>query len=198
MKTYYKPAVFTLSLLPLVWLSVGLIQDRLGANPIEYIIRDLGEWGLRFLLITLAITPAIRLTRWTMLAQFRRMMGLFAFFYVFLHLCVFIVLDLSGSFSALWHEILKRKFITVGMLAFAILIPLAATSFNKIIKKMGAARWKKLHKLVYLAAPLAVLHFYWMVKADKSEPIVYGTVLTILLGSRIYFFRVKKSAKVQV
>lgn len=181
-----KIALFTISLLPVAWLVYGVFANKLGANPIEYIIRDLGEWGLRFLLLTLCITPLRVMGQWPSLAQYRRMLGLFAFFYVFLHLTIFIVVDLSGSMSALWHEIVKRKFITVGMLAFIILIPLAITSVNKIIKRMGAARWKTLHKGVYVASILAVLHFYWMAKADKTEPLIYAAILAVLLGYRVY------------
>lgn len=181
-----KIALFTASLLPVAWLVYGVFANKLGANPVEYIIRDLGEWGLRFLLLTLCITPLRVMGKWPSLAQYRRMLGLFAFFYVFLHLTMFIVVDLSGSMSALWHEIVKRKFITVGMLAFIILIPLAVTSVNKIIKRMGAARWKTLHKGIYAASILAVLHFYWMAKADKTEPLIYAAILAVLLGYRVY------------
>ena len=181
-----KPIVFVAALLPLVYLIYGVLTDQLGANPIEYIIRDLGEWALIFLLLTLSLRPLRDMTKQNFFMGLRRMLGLFAFFYVFVHLMVFLILDLSGDMGALWEEIVERKFITVGMLAFVLLIPLAVTSHNKMIKKMGAVAWKKLHRLVYPITVLAVVHFYMMAKADKTEPLIYGFILAVLLAYRAY------------
>jgi len=185
MQKLFKPAVFTLCLLPLLALAYAGFTNGLGANPIEKLIRDLGEWALRFLLIALAVTPLRQFTGWTKLAQLRRMLGLFAFFYVFLHLSLYLALDLSGSLTELWKDILKRPFITVGMAAFIILLPLAITSTDKMIKRLGGPRWRKLHKLVYAAGILGVLHFYWLAKADKTEPLIYAAILAVLLGYRV-------------
>jgi sulfoxide reductase heme-binding subunit YedZ len=186
-----KAVLFTISLLPLAILIYRGVTGHLGANPVEFVIRNLGDWGLRFLLITLAVTPLRIIMKNGNLAQYRRMLGLFAFFYAALHLLTFFVADLSGSFPRLWQEVVKHPFITAGMAAFLILVPLAATSANSIIKRLGAARWKAIHKGIYVAAPLAVLHFYWMVKADKREPLIYASVLAVLLLFRLYrrYFR---------
>ncbi len=181
-----KIALFIISLFPLAWLVYLGIAGKLGANPVEYVVRDLGDWGLRFLLITLAITPLRILTKNNGFARYRRTLGLFAFFYISLHFLTFFIVDMSLSFSSLCTEILKRKFITVGIFSFLILVPLAVTSADIMIKKMGGAAWRKLHKLVYPAALLAVLHFYWMAKADKTEPLIYAGILAALLLFRIY------------
>ncbi len=182
---WLKPTVHLFCLLPLGWLMVGAMTDHLGANPIEHLIRATGDWALRFLLITLAITPAARLTGWSRLMTLRRMLGLYAFFYAGLHLFSYAGLDLFFDLGALWRDVLRRRFITVGMLAFVLLIPLAVTSTNAMIKRLGGPRWKRLHRLVYLIAPLAVLHYYWMVKADTSQPLLYAGVLALLLGYRV-------------
>ena len=185
--------LFAACLIPLALLVYKGATNGLGANPVEAVIRNLGDWGLRFLLITLAVTPVRILTGVNSLAQYRRMLGLFAFFYVTLHLLTFFVADLSGSFAALWKEVVKRQFITAGMAAFLILVPLAATSVNRAIKWMGAARWKKLHRGIYIAAPLAVLHYYWMAKADKTEPWIYAAILAALLLFRAYRLTIGKN-----
>lgn len=182
-----KPVVFSLCLLPLLNLGWLAFSGHLGGNPVRFITLYTGEWALRFLLIALAVTPASRLSGWSRLMALRRMLGLYAFFYASLHMLSFVGLDLFFDFSALWREVLKRKYITVGMLAFVLLIPLAITSTNKMVKRLGAARWKKLHKLVYVIGPLAVLHFYWMKssKAYTAEPLVYAGILAALLGYRV-------------
>ncbi len=185
----FQTTIFILCLMPLLALPVIFLQNGLGANPIEYVIRYLGDWALRFLLIALAVTPVRRFTGWTRLATVRRMIGLYAFFYVILHLFSYVGLDLFFDLQALFQDILKRKFITIGMLAFILLIPLAMTSTNKMIKRVGAKRWQKLHKLVYVISPLAVLHYFWMVKADISQPLIYGSVIMILLALRLPKFR---------
>jgi len=180
-----KPLVFTLCLAPLMWLGWQAFAGGLGANPIEAVNRFLGDWALRFLLISLAVTPLKAVLGLPVLIRFRRMLGLYAFFYVFLHLSSYIGLDQFFAWGEIWADIVKRNFITVGMIAFALLVPLACTSTKGMIKRLGASRWKKLHMLVYPAAILAVFHFLMMVKADIREPLIYAAVLAVLLGYRV-------------
>ena len=179
-----KPAVFLLCLMPLAWLGWLAATGGLGVNPIEKVNRSLGDWALRFLLISLAVSPAKEIFGWPVLMRFRRMLGLFAFFYVALHLSSWIGLDQFFAWPYIWGDIVKRPFITVGMLAFLSLLPLAATSTAGMIKRLGAKRWKRLHMLVYPAAALAVFHYFMMVKADVREPLIYAAVLAVLLGWR--------------
>jgi sulfoxide reductase heme-binding subunit YedZ len=179
-----KPAVFLLGLTPLGWLGWRAATGGLGVNPIETVNRSLGDWALRFLLISLAVSPAKEIFGWPLLMRFRRMLGLFAFFYVALHLSSWIGLDQFFAWPHIWADIVKRPFITVGMLAFLSLLPLAATSTAGMIKRLGAKRWKRLHMLVYPAAALAVFHYFMMVKADVREPLIYAAVLAVLLGWR--------------
>ena len=180
-----KPAVFLLCLMPLVWLGRLAVTGGLGVNPIETVNRSLGDWALRFLLISLAVSPAKEIFGWPPVMRFRRMLGLFAFFYVVLHLSSWIGLDQFFAWPHIWADIVKRPFITVGMLAFLSLLPLAATSTAGMIKRLGAKRWKRLHMLVYPAAALAVFHYFMMVKADIREPLIYAAVLAVLLGWRM-------------
>lgn len=176
-KKLLKPIVFIASLLPLAWLVSRGFMGQLGANPVEAVIRDLGDWALRFLLITLAVSPLFKLTGWGWVMSLRRMLGLYAFFYLTLHLSAYIGIDQFFDFAAILKDILRRNFITVGMLAFVLMLPLALTSTNKMIKRLGGARWRKLHQLIYVIAPLGVLHYYWMAKADKSQPLLYAAIL---------------------
>ncbi len=180
-----KPLLFVLCLLPLVWLGWRAATGDLGVNPIEAVNRFLGDWALRFLLISLAVSPVKEILGWPVVMRFRRMLGLFAFFYVALHLSSWIGLDQFFAWPHIWADIVKRPFITIGMLAFVLLAPLAATSTSRMIKRLGAKRWKRLHMLVYPAAALASLHFFMMVKADMREPALYAAVLALLLGWRI-------------
>lgn len=189
MKKFLKPVVFVAALLPLAWLVYRGVMGQLGANPVEAVIRDLGDWALRFLLITLAISPLFKLTGWGVLMSLRRMLGLYAFFYLTLHLGAYIGIDQFFDFAAILKDILRHKFITIGMLAFVLMVPLALTSTNKMIKRLGGARWRKLHQLIYIIAPLAVLHYYWMAKADKSQPLLYA----VLLGGLFFLRFVVKS-----
>ena len=184
---YGKPLVFCVSLLPLVWLCWLAWQDRLGANPVETLSHRTGDWSLRFLLLTLAVTPLRRLSGWNWLLKFRRMLGLFAFFYVCLHLGVYLIFDQFFDPSAILEDIAKRPYITVGFAGFLLLIPLAATSTNGMIKRLGR-NWQRLHRLVYLIAVLGVVHYWWLVKADISEPLLYAGLLTILLGYRAWWW----------
>jgi len=158
-------AVHALCALPLLWLGWAAFDGRLGANPIEAVVRFLGDWALRGLVLALAVTPLRRLTGWGRLASYRRMVGLWAFAYAALHLTAYVVLDQFFDWPAIGGEIVKHKFITAGMAAFLLLLPLAATSTSAMIRRLGAARWRRLHRAVYLAAPLAALHYVWMVKA---------------------------------
>lgn len=180
-----KPVVFALCLTPLVWLAWRAASGGLGANPIEATNRFLGDWALRFLLIALAVTPLKVLTGWAGAVRFRRMLGLFAFAYVVLHLNSYVVLDQFFAWQAIWKDILKRWYITVGMTTFVLLVPLAATSTKAMVKRLGGRRWQVLHRLVYAAGVGGVIHFYLMVKADVREPLAYAAVLAVLLGIRM-------------
>jgi methionine sulfoxide reductase heme-binding subunit len=182
-----KPLVFTLSLLPLAWLFYGAITDNLGANPAEYLSRSTGDWTLRFLCMTLAVTPLRVMTSTPALARFRRMLGLFVYFYVVLHLLAFSWFDRGFDVGDIARDIAKRPFILVGFSAFLLLTPLAATSFNRAVKALGAKRWQALHKLVYAVGVLAILHFFWMRagKNDFAEVAVYAAIIATLLGWRM-------------
>lgn len=180
MKVWVKPSVFVLCLLPLAWLVFALLTDRLGANPIEVLTRDTGEWALRLLLITLCMTPLRRFTGWAWPLRIRRMLGLFAFFYACVHLSTYIWLDQFFDWGEIVRDIIKRPFITVGMLAFTLLIPLAATSNRFMIRRLGR-NWSRLHQLVYVIPALALLHFWWLVKADVREPLVYAALFLLLM-----------------
>ena len=179
-----KPLVFILCLTPLAWLIWRGVSGGLGANPIEATNRFLGDWAMRFLLVTLAVTPLRRLFGWSVLMRFRRMLGLFAFAYAALHLSSYVVLDQFFHWADIWADIVKRNFITVGMIAFLLLVPLAVTSTNAMVRRLGGRRWKRLHRLVYPAAIAVIVHFYMMVKADVREPLVYGAIAAVLLGYR--------------
>jgi len=179
--------LFLLCLLPLAYYGWELWQDNLGANPIEAFTRGLGTWALNLLLITLTVTPLRRLTGWTWLLRLRRMLGLFVFFYACLHLTTYLWLDQFFDWSAIGKDIVKRPFITAGMIAFALLVPLAATSNKAMIRRLGGRRWQELHRLVYPLAMIAVLHYTWMVKLDASRPAAYGALLAVLLGMRLWW-----------
>jgi sulfoxide reductase heme-binding subunit YedZ len=182
----WKPLVFAACLVPFA-LVVGDtfgITGSLGANPVEEILDRFGNWGLRFIMITLAVTPLRRLTGWNLLARFRRMLGLFTFFYVFLHFLTWLILDQGLLMSAIVEDIVKRPFITIGMVALLLLIALAVTSTNGMRRRLGR-RWQTLHNSVYVIAVLGVWHFWWQVKLDTLEPLVYAVILTILLGYRV-------------
>jgi sulfoxide reductase heme-binding subunit YedZ len=179
-----KPAVFLLCLLPLVLLGVRAVRNELGANPIEAVTHSTGDWTLRFLLITLAITPFRRLLRWPDLIRFRRMLGLFAFFYGTLHLMTWMWLDKFFDPAQMWADVTKRRFITMGMFGFALMIPLAITSTRGWIRRLGK-RWQLLHRLVYLSALAGVTHYWWLVKSDIRLPLMYGAILAVLLALRL-------------
>jgi sulfoxide reductase heme-binding subunit YedZ len=183
-----KPALWLLCLLPFVWLLYGAANDALGANPAEYLIRASGDWTLRMLCVTLAVTPLRVMLGLPELAKLRRMLGLFTYFYVVLHLLCYSWLDMGFEWGDIATDIAKRPFILVGFSAFVFLTPLALTSFNRAIRWLGAKRWQWLHRLVYAVAVLAVLHFFWM-RAGKSnfaEVFVYAAVLFVLLAWRVF------------
>ena len=182
-----KPLVFAACLLPFAWLVYGIFADRLGANPAEYLIRSTGDWTLRFLCLTLAVTPLRVVAGLPPLARFRRMLGLFTYFYVVLHLVCYSFFDMGLDFAEIARDIAKRPFILVGFSGFLLLTPLAATSFNRAIRALGTKRWQQLHRLVYVVAGLGILHFFWMRagKNDFAEVAVYAAILAVLLGWRL-------------
>lgn len=192
-----KPVLFLLALLPLAWLVYGVVTNNLGANPAEYLIRSTGDWTLRFLCITLAVTPLRVITGTPALARFRRMLGLFVYFYAVLHLLSYSWFDMGFDVAEIAKDIAKRPFILVGFTAFLLLTPLAATSFNRAVKALGAKRWQALHKLVYLIACLGILHFFWMRsgKQDFAEVAVYAAILATLLGWRLVQWTRKRAAR---
>ena len=187
LKPAAKPLLFMLALGPFAWLFYGAAANTLGANPAEALIRASGDWTLRFLCLTLAITPLRHITGWHALARLRRMVGLFTFFYAVLHFLGFAWLDMGFDLDAIVRDIAKRPFILVGTLALLTMAPLAATSFNRAIKALGAARWQGLHRAVYATALLGLLHFFWMRsgKNDFAEVAVYAAIIGALLGWRL-------------
>lgn len=183
-----KPVAFVLACLPFAWLVFAAAADRLGANPAEALIRSLGDWTLRFLVMVLAITPLRVILNWPALLRLRRMVGLFVFFYACMHLLAYAWFDMEFDMAGVAADVIKRPFILVGFLAWLMLLPLAATSFNRAIRALGARRWQWLHRLVYVIAGLAVLHFFWMRsgKNDFAEVGVYAAILASLLAWRLW------------
>jgi sulfoxide reductase heme-binding subunit YedZ len=182
-----KPWVFAACLIPLVLLVWRGFTGGLTANPIEFITHRTGDWTLRFLLIALAITPLRRMIGWSGLAQLRRMLGLFAFFYATLHFSTYLVLDFFFAFDLILDDIVERRYVTAGFTGFVSLIPLAVTSTRRMIRRLGGARWQRLHRLVYVAAIAGVVHYLWLVKLDIRPPLVYAAILAVLLGARLWF-----------
>ncbi len=184
--TLFRIAVFVACLVPIFWLGWDTWTVNLGTDPVQQITHRTGDWALRFLLISLSITPLRRLSGWNELIKLRRMLGLYAFFYACLHLGTYLVLDLGGFWSQIFADIVKRPFITVGFVAWLLMLPLALTSTRGMMRRLGR-RWQPLHRLVYVCAGLAVLHFIWLVKADLSEPLIHLGILLVLLGFRLYW-----------
>jgi sulfoxide reductase heme-binding subunit YedZ len=183
-----KVLLFLLCLVPLGKLALeafAIAGMTLGANPVEELLHRLGKWGLNFLLITLAVTPVQRLTGWNVVVRFRRMLGLFAFAYVLLHFLAYAGLDQRFALGPILEDVAERPYITIGVLALLLLVPLAVTSTNGMMRRLGR-RWKTLHRLVYPIAILAVWHFYWQVKLDTLEPVIYAAILAALLGFRLF------------
>ena len=187
-----KVAVFVLCLLPFlrlawpIWVLVSAgYSPALTANPVEYVTHYTGDWTIRFLMITLAVTPFRKIFGQPKIARYRRMLGLFAFFYVCLHFMTWFILDKMFSLPDMWADVLKRRFITVGMLGFAMLLPLTVTSTAGWVRRMGFVRWQRLHRLVYFIALAGVIHYYWLVKSDVRLPLMYGGILTVLMAYRL-------------
>ena len=193
-----KAVVFVLCLLPALELALGWQANTLGANPIETITRASGEWALRLLLITLGVTPLRRFSGLHWLLRLRRMLGLFAFAYAFGHFTIYLWLDQFFDWNAIALDILDRPFITVGFAAFVLLIPLAATSNSFAIRRLGGRRWQALHRSVYAIAIIAVVHFWWLVKADVIEPAIYASVLAALLGARAWWRELERRRQLSV
>jgi methionine sulfoxide reductase heme-binding subunit len=179
-----KPAVFLACLGPMALLTWNAFNDGLSPNPIEDLTHTTGDWTLRFLIITLSITPLRRLTGWNSLTRFRRMLGLFALFHGFLHFAVYVCLDRYFDLSTVTEDVIMRPYITVGFIGFVLMIPLAITSTKKWIARLGGKRWQKLHRLIYVSAVAGVVHYLWLVKLDIQRPLTYGAILAVLLAFR--------------
>ncbi len=189
-----KVLLFVSGTLPFAWLVYGVLTNNLGANPTEYLTRATGDWALRFLCLTLLVTPLRNVSNTPQLARFRRMLGLFVYFYAVLHLLCYVWFDMEFNLADILKDIPKRTFILVGFAAFLLLTPMAATSFNRAIKAMGAKRWQALHKAIYAIAVLAILHFFWMRagKNDFTEVFIYAAILATLMGWRVAQYLKKK------
>jgi methionine sulfoxide reductase heme-binding subunit len=188
---YIKRLIFILSLWPLLSISINIFQDRLGANPVEFIERHFGKWTLIFLCLTLSMTPLRRITNVSQWILYRRMLGLFVFFYASIHLLCYIGLDYHFAWVDIKNDIIKHRYVLVGFLAWVLLLPLAITSSDKMIRKLKM-NWKLLHRLIYVIAILGVLHFIWLVKKDITEPLIYVAIVSILFILRLDIFRRKK------
>ncbi|TAK92327.1 MAG: protein-methionine-sulfoxide reductase heme-binding subunit MsrQ [Burkholderiaceae bacterium] len=197
--TALKALVFALALLPLARLIWFGFTDQLGANPVEFLTRSTGTWTLVFLCITLSVTPLRKLAGWPWLARLRRMLGLFAFFYALLHFTTYIWFDQWFDLASIWKDVLKRPFITVGFTAFLLLWPLALTSTNAMVKRLGGKRWQALHRLVYVIAVLGVVHYWWHKagKHDLAQPEIYAAIVALLLGYRLWVFLARRSRERQ-
>ena len=195
-----KVVVFLFCLIPFFGLVDRALHNRLGANPVEFLQHATGDWILRFLVFTLAITPLRRLLNLPDLIRFRRMLGLFAFFYACLHFLTYLGPDQSFDLSAMWKDVAKRPFITVGFLGFVLLIPLALTSTTGWIRRLGGKRWQMLHRAIYISAIAGVVHYYWLVKSDVRKPLFYGALVAILLLWRLgsWISRRRSQAPVRV
>ncbi len=193
--TLIKSLLFMIALLPFGRLFLFAFTDDLGANPIEFITRNTGDWTLYFLCITLAVTPLRRLTNWNWLIRLRRMIGLFVFFYAALHFTTFLWFDHFFDVGEMLKDVVKRPFITVGFAAFVLLIPLALTSTNSMVKRLGGKRWQWLHRLIYVVAMLGVVHYWWMKegKHDFEQPIIFGVIVAALLLIRVFWALQKRS-----
>ena len=192
-----KPLVFLACLSPMALLLWNAFNDGLSANPIDDITDTTGRWTLRFVLITLSITPLRRLTGWNSLTRFRRMLGLFAFFHGLLHFSTYMVLDHFFDFSTIVDDVVMRPYITVGFTGFVLMIPLAITSTKKWIGRLGGKRWQKLHRLIYVTGVAGVLHYLWLVKLDNQRPLAYGAILALLFAFRVWHATMSRKEKVK-
>ena len=193
-----KVPVFLLCLVPLTDLMWRFLTHNLGANPVEFVQHATGDWTLRFLVFTLCITPLRKLLRLPELIRFRRMLGLFAFFYVCLHFLTYIGPDQAFDLSAMWKDVAKRPFITVGFTGFVLLIPLALTSTKGWIRRLGGRRWQMLHRAIYISATCGVIHYYWLVKSAVLRPLTYGAIVGVLLAWRFVDWFVRRGRSVRV
>jgi sulfoxide reductase heme-binding subunit YedZ len=189
-----KTVVWLVCLAPAAWLVWLGFHGGLGANPVEFVTHTTGDWTLRLVLVTLAITPLRRLFKAPRFTRFRRLIGLFAFFYGCLHFLTWFVLDKSFDLTEMWKDVLKRPFITVGFLGFVLMIPLAVTSTAGWIRRLGGKNWQRLHRLIYVTGIAGVVHYYWLVKSDVRLPVMYGVILAVLLGARLVQSRRSASA----
>ena len=188
---YFKPGIFFLSLIPFIFIVYKIYFNQLGPEPVKEITHHTGEWTLIFICLTLAMTPLKRLTNLTIWIKFRRMLGLFIFFYATLHMLTYVVIDYRLDFSSISKDILTKRFIFVGFAAWLLLLPLTLTSSRKAIMFLKD-KWKKLHRLIYLIAILGVVHFLWLVKFDITEPLIYAAIILVLLLFRVKFKKVEK------
>jgi sulfoxide reductase heme-binding subunit YedZ len=209
-----KPIVFVAALGPVAWLTWAALTGNLSVNPLSDLTNETGVWALRFICISLAMTPLRRLTGWNALIRFRRMAGLYAFFYGTLHFLVYVIADRFAGLdfpdgivswttvrnlaASVGEDIYKRPFITIGFTTLMLMLPLAVTSTSGMIRRLGGKRWQALHRLVYVAGVTAVVHYYWLVKADVSRPLAYGAIVGALLAFRVYWSRMKSAATVRV
>ena len=193
-----KAVLFLLCLAPIAALFWYAFQQDLTGNPLEYITHYTGDWTIRFIMITLAVTPLRVIFNRPALTRFRRMLGLFAFFYGFLHLMTWVSFDRQFEIAGMWEDIVKRKYITVGMAAFAAMVPLAITSTAGWIRRLGFKRWQQLHKLIYFTGVAAVIHYLWLVKSDIRKPLMYGAILAVLLGFRVFVWLKKPTRQSKV
>jgi sulfoxide reductase heme-binding subunit YedZ len=191
-----KAAIFIASLIPFARMVVLSVVGAL-PDPLAFITHSSGDWALYFLVITLCVTPVRRLLKWNWLVRLRRMVGLYAFFYAFIHFTAFLWFDHWFDVAAMWKDVLKRPFITVGFIAFVLLIPLAVTSNNAMIRKLGGKLWQRIHRLIYVIAPLAILHYWWMKSAKNNieQPLIFGVIVAVLLGVRVYWSVTKKKVQ---
>lgn len=193
---WLKAVVFALCLLPLAHLVWQALHDDLGANPIEFVTHATGDWTLIFVVLTLSVTPGRRILRQPELIRFRRMLGLFAFTYGFLHFTCWYGLDKFFDFAEMWHDVHKRPFITMGFTGFILMVPLALTSTANSIRRLGGRRWRALHRLIYATAVAGVIHYYWLVKSDAHKPVRYGIVVAALLLYRVGVWLSRRRARV--
>jgi methionine sulfoxide reductase heme-binding subunit len=187
-----KVVVFACCLLPLLFLGLRVLQNDLTANPVQFVEHWMGDWTLRFLIVTLCVTPLRKAPGFSSVIRYRRMLGLFAFFYACLHFLSYMVLDEFFDFHAIWKDIYKRPYITVGFTAFVLLIPLAVTSTTGWIRRLGGRRWQMLHRAIYISAVLGVIHYYWLVKSDVRKPLQYAFIVGLLLAWRIGAWAIKR------
>lgn len=194
LRPFFKIALFIACLAPFLSLAYGMVWGDLGANPVETITNTTGIWTLRLLAVTIAITPLRWLTTWNAIIGYRRMVGLFAFFYGTVHFLIYFILDRSLMLDGLWEDIVLRPYITVGFTAFVLMIPLAVTSTRGWVRRLGGRRWNLLHKLVYASAALGVVHYWWKVKLDVTDPMVYAAIVAVLLGARLVRWAVRRQS----